>query len=402
MMLTVAEAYAAVLETVRDAGTELVPFEQANGRVLREPVYADRPFPPFDRVMMDGIAIRFDSYARGQRVFVMEDVQAAGTPQLQLGNTANCMEVMTGAVLPELTDTVVQYEHLEVAEHEGFRRFTIKHPVKKGQHIHKKGSDVKEHATLLDDGALLGPAEAGVLATVGKTEVLVSKRPRVVVIATGNELVPVNATPQPHQLRMSNVYSLSASLQQLGIQPTVLHLEDHAESMKHQLAPLIKETDVWISSGAVSAGKFDYLPQVLQELGMQQVFHHVRQRPGKPFLFGTFQNGPAVFALPGNPVSGFMCFYRYVQPWLLAAMGARPAATTYASLSTKVSFEPALEYYLPVKLVSQSHGKLMAIPQPYQGSGDLASLLLADAFMELPADISQFKKGDTFPVWKFR
>ncbi|RAJ75185.1 molybdopterin molybdotransferase [Chitinophaga dinghuensis] len=402
MMLTVADAYALVMGTVRDTGTEIVPFEQANGRILREPVLADRPFPPFDRVMMDGIAIRFDSYARGQRVFVVEDIQAAGRPQLQLSNTANCMEVMTGAVLPELTDTVIQYEHLQAAEHEGFKRFTIKNQVKKGQHIHKLGSDVKQDAILLNTGVLLGPAEAGVLATVGKTSVLVSKKPRVVVIATGNELVPATAQPAPHQIRMSNVYSLRASLEQMGIEAMVLHLEDHAESMLHQLRPLIADTDVWISSGAVSAGKYDYLPEVLQQLGMEQLFHKVQQRPGKPFLFGTFTDGPVVFALPGNPVSGFMCFYRYVQPWLHAAMHLQPVKPQYAVLSEKVHFDPNLEYYIPVKIESQPHGKLVATPQPYQGSGDLASLILADAFMELPADKSEFKKGDSFPIWKFR
>jgi molybdopterin molybdotransferase len=261
---------------------------------------------------------------------------------------------------------------------------------------------VPQGAVLLQPGTLLGPAEAGVLATVGKTEVTVSRKPRVVLIATGNELVPVNEVPEPHQLRMSNVYSLGASLEQMGIQATVVHLEDHAESMLHQLKPLIADTDVWISSGAVSAGKYDFLPQVLAQLGMQQIFHKVQQRPGKPFLFGTFSNGPVVFALPGNPVSGFMCFYRYVQPWLQAAMQMRPQQPQYAVLGAKVNFDPNLEYYLPVKLESQPHGKIVAVPQPYQGSGDLASLVLADAFMELPADQSVFKKGDSFPVWKFR
>ncbi|NIG52898.1 molybdopterin molybdotransferase MoeA [Chitinophaga sp. Cy-1792] len=402
MMLTVTEAYNAVLETVRDTGTEMVPFTQATGRILREPVLADRPFPPFNRVMMDGIAIRYDSYARGQRVFVVEDVQAAGAPQLQLSNTANCLEVMTGAVLPDLTDTIVQYEQLEGSENEGFKRFIIKHPVKKGQHIHREGSDVSQDAVLMDSGTVLGPAEAGVLATVGKTTVMVSQRPKVVVIATGNELVPVDTIPLPHQLRMSNVYSLSASLEQMGITATVVHLEDNPASMAEQLQPLIADTDVWISSGAVSAGKFDYLPEVLEQLGMKQVFHKVQQRPGKPFLFGTFQEGPVVFALPGNPVSGFMCFYRYVQPWLLAAMGCVPTPPQYAVLSSKVVFEPNLEYYLPVKLHAQPHGKIMAVPQPYQGSGDLASLLLADAFMVLPVGESVFKKGDSFPIYKFR
>ncbi|NSL88919.1 molybdopterin molybdotransferase MoeA [Chitinophaga sp. Mgbs1] len=401
-MLSVADAYKAVLQTVRDTGTEVVPFESATGRILRESIQADRPFPPFDRVMMDGIAVDYDSFARGQHIFGVEDIQAAGAPRLQLSNTANCMEVMTGAILPELTDTVIPYEHLSATDHEGFRRFTINAAVKKGQHIHLKGSDVTVHATLLSPGRLLGPAEAGVLATVGKTHVTVSRLPRVVVIATGNELVPVEATPEEHQVRMSNIYSLLASLQQAGISARYVHLNDDREEMETQLRPLLETTDVWISSGAVSAGKYDYLPAVLEQLGMQQIFHKVQQRPGKPFLFGVFKDGPVVFALPGNPVSGFMCFYRFVLPWLQAAMGAEERPQAYAVLQENVIFEPALEYYLPVKLFLQPDGMTAARPHSYHGSGDLASLLLADAFMALPADSNLFEKGRPYPIWRFR
>lgn len=402
MMLTVAAAFKAVMQTVRDLGTETVPFESAAGRILREPVLADRPFPPFDRITMDGIAVNYDSFARGQHIFGVEDVQAAGTPQLQLSNTANCIEVMTGAILPEMTDTVIPYEHLTASEHEGFRRFTIHGTVKKGQNIHKIGSDTATGSVLIKPGTLIGPAEAGVLATVGQTTVAVSKQPRVVVIATGNELVPVHTTPETHQVRISNVYSLMASLKQLGIAASYIHLPDEEAAMKELLLPLVAETDIWISSGAVSAGKFDYLPAVLQQLGMEQVFHKVQQRPGKPFLFGIFKDGPVVFALPGNPVSGFMCFYRYVQAWIASAMGAALPEPVYAQLSEKVIFNAALEYYLPVKLQSQPDGVLVAIPQPYQGSGDLASLLKADAFLTLPLEETVFEKGSCYQVWRFR
>lgn len=402
MMLTVAAAFKAVMQTVRDLGTETVPFESAAGRILREPVLADRPFPPFDRITMDGIAVNYDSFARGQHIFGAEDIQPAGTPQLQLSNTANCIEVMTGAILPEMTDTVIPYEHLTASEHEGFRRFTIHGTVKKGQNIHKIGSDTATGSVLIKPGTLIGPAEAGVLATVGQTTVTVSKQPRVVVIATGNELVPVHITPETHQVRISNVYSLMASLQQLDIAASYIHLPDEEAAMKELLLPLVAETDIWISSGAVSAGKFDYLPAVLQQLGMEQVFHKVQQRPGKPFLFGIFKDGPVVFALPGNPVSGFMCFYRYVQAWVASAMGAALPEPVYAQLSEKVIFDAALEYYLPVKLQSQPDGVLVAIPQPYQGSGDLASLLKADAFLTLPLEETVFEKGSCYQVWRFR
>lgn len=401
-MMRVPEAFAAIMATTRDFGIESVPFEAAVGRVLRETIYADRDFPPFDRVTMDGISINYDSYVRGQRIFGLEDVQAAGMPQMQLRNLADCMEVMTGAVLPDLTDTVIPYEHLDITEHEGFRRFTVLKEVAKGQFIHRRGSDAPEGKPLLEPGIRLSAAEAGVLATVGKTQVLVSKLPRVVLIATGNELVPVSDKPAAHQLRISNIYNLAAALQGLGIQAEKVHLPDDVQHLTQHLNTLIPAADVLICTGAVSAGKYDHLPEVLKAAGMQEVFHKVQQRPGKPLLFGTFHNGPVVFALPGNPVSGFMCYYRYVQPWLNACMQDATNRPAFAVLEEDVHFDKPLEYYLPVKLKCSPEGQWLAKPVSYHGSGDLASLLLADAFMVLPADQDVFRKGSSFPVWKFR
>ncbi|HEU4553289.1 MAG TPA: molybdopterin molybdotransferase MoeA [Chitinophaga sp.] len=402
MLLDVSTAFAAVMNTVRDFGREDLPFTAVAGRVLREPVLADRPFPPFDRATMDGIAINFaESYGKGQTIFGVEDMQPAGMPRKQLGNMANCIEVMTGAVIPELTDTVVPYEHLQATEHEGFKRFTITQPVQKNQNIHWQGADGVAGQTLITPGTRLTPAETGVLATVGKHTVSVSRLPRVVVIATGDELVAVTATPEPHQIRMSNVYSLAASLQELGITASIHHVTDNKAAIQELLASLLN-ADVWICSGAVSAGKYDHLPAVLETMGMQRIFHKVRQRPGKPFLFGLFKDGPVVFALPGNPVSGFMCFYRYVQPWLLAGMGYAAPPAAYAVLGKDVVFDKPLTYFLPVQLQPQPTGEWKAFPHTYNGSGDLVSLLQADAFMELPAAQSEFKAGECYPVWKFR
>ncbi|MGN6509943.1 MAG: hypothetical protein ACTHLD_10840, partial [Chitinophaga sp.] len=151
-MMSVSEAFKAVMATVKDTGITTVLLEASAGRILREQVLADRPFPPYDRVTMDGIAIAFDSYARGQRVFGVEDIQAAGMPRMQLANLADCMEVMTGAVLPELTDAVIPYEHLEAEEHEGFKRFTIVKEVVAGQNIHRQGSDAPAGKILLSPG----------------------------------------------------------------------------------------------------------------------------------------------------------------------------------------------------------------------------------------------------------
>ncbi|SFD25131.1 molybdopterin molybdochelatase [Chitinophaga sp. CF118] len=401
MLLDVIAAFAAVMDTVRDFGMEQIPFTAATGRVLREPVLADRDFPPYDRVTMDGIALDYETYSKGQTVFGVEDLQAAGMPRMQLSNTANCMEVMTGAILPEMTDTVIPYEHLEAEEHEGFKRFTIKMGVEKGQNIHRQGADAAAGQLLIPAGTLLSPAEIGVLASVGKTLVSVSRLPKVAIIATGDELVPVQSSPGLHQIRISNSYSLAAALQELGIAATCHHVTDNETAIRDLFRSLM-DADVWICTGAVSAGKFDYLPQVLEAIGMTQVFHKIQQRPGKPFLFGHFETGPVVFALPGNPVSGFMCCYRYILPWLRASLQYQAPPMPYAVLGTDINFKFPLTYFLPVKLHPVAGGQFIALPPPYHGSGDLAALLQADGFLELPPDKDLFEKGSSYPVWKFR
>lgn len=401
MLIDVTAAYAAVMGTVRDFGMEQLPFTAVTGRILREPVLSDRDFPPYDRVMMDGIAIDFESYEKGQTVFGVEDMQAAGMPRKQLSNIANCIEVMTGAILPELTDTVIQYEHLIATEHEGFKRFTINAGVQKGQHIHRQGSDAAAGQLVIPAGTLLTAAEIGVLASVGKTLVSVSRLPKVAIIATGDELVPVTETPDVHQVRISNSYSLAAALKELGINAECYHVHDNEAAILH-LFESLKDADVWICTGAVSAGKYDYLPHVLEQLGMQQIFHKVQQRPAKPFLFGHFENGPVVFALPGNPVSGFMCCYRYVLPWLRACLQYTVPPVPYAVLGTDINFAAPLTYFVPVRLHPVAGGQLIALPPPYHGSGDLAALLQADGFLELPPEKSVFEKGSSYPVWKFR
>lgn len=401
-MLPVPEAFKAVMATVKDTGITTVLLEASAGRILREQVFADRPFPPYDRVAMDGIAIAFDSYARGQRVFGVEEVQAAGMPRKQLMNLADCMEVMTGAVVPDLTDAVIPYEHLETAEHEGFKRFTIVRDVVAGQNIHRLGSDVPAGKILLSPGTRIGAPEAGVLASVGKAEVKVSAYPRICLVATGDELVEIRATPEQHQVRMSNVYNIAAALHLLGIPASVTHVRDEPASMEQQLRPLLSKADVFICTGAVSAGKFDHLPQVLERCGMQRVFHKIEQKPGKPFLFGTVPNGPVVFALPGNPVSVQLCYYRYIQPWLLASMQHMPEEQLFAALEKEVKFDKPLTCFLPVQLQHAPGARLSALPVTYGGSGDMASLLHADAFMELPPEPDVFPEGAVFPVWKIR
>jgi molybdopterin molybdotransferase len=397
-MITVKEATQIVLENALQMPSEVVPLQQAAGRVLQETLQADRDFPPFDRVSMDGIAIRFDSFEKGKRKFFMEKVQAAGAPQLVLEQNENCVEVMTGAMLPQGTDTVIRYEDLSI--HGGFATISIEN-IQAGQNIHRQGIDRKEGDAIVAAGRKISPAELGVAATVGKSSLRVAALPRACILSSGDELVEVHETPLPHQIRKSNVHVMAAVLGTWGLTADLLHLPDDPAAIEATLSDCLKNYNVLLMSGGVSMGKFDHLPEVLEKIGVRKWFHKVSQRPGKPFWFGS-KSSTVVFAFPGNPVSSFMCLHRYFQPWLRVSRGLEPFENKYAVLAEDYFFKPDLTYFLQVKLTNSPDGRLLASPVTGQGSGDLANLVDTDAFLELPLERQEFKAGEAFPVWKYR
>ncbi len=398
-MTTVEEATRIVLSHTRTFGNEHVALNWALGRVLTEPLVADRPFPPFDRVAMDGIALRSADFAAGQRVFRLLGTQAAGQPPLKLEEAGGCIEVMTGAVLPEGADAVVRYEDIEIVDQQAQVRLE---EVKPWQNVHRKATDRAAGDELVTPPRIITPAEIAVAATIGKTQVQVANFPRVVIISTGDELVDVTEQPLPHQIRKSNVHALAGELKRLGIEAAMLHLRDQREEIRKYLDVAMERYDVLILSGAVSKGKFDFIPPVLEMLGAQQLFHRVTQRPGKPFWFGIGPHDTTIFALPGNPVSSFMCMHRYVLPWLRACWGLDPFRNEKSVLAEDFAFKPDLTLFLPVKLEMADDGRLLAWPRPGHGSGDLANLTEADAFLELPRGRNEYPAGEAFPLHRYR
>ena len=252
-----------ILDNTKDFGIEEIPFLDSLGRVLKEEIIADRDFPPFNRVSMDGIAINYSSFEENQREFSIEGIQAAGSEQLVLKNAGNCLEVMTGAVLPTNTDTVIRYEDLSIKN--GKATINIDNVVG-SQNVHQKGKDRKKNDILIRKNTLISSAEIGVFATVGKSEVKVAKQPEVMIISTGDELVDINENPLPHQIRKSNVYNLVSSLEKLNIQAKTDHIQDDKEKLKKKIAEYLSKYDVLLFSGAVSKGKFDYLPEGFRRL----------------------------------------------------------------------------------------------------------------------------------------
>ncbi|VAW27504.1 Molybdopterin molybdenumtransferase [hydrothermal vent metagenome] len=397
-MITVAEIDKIIANSVKITEVEEVFFEDCLGRVLAEYIMADRDFPPFDRVMMDGIAIRFTDWRAGKRKFKVQELLAAGSPEITLEESGNCIEVMTGAVCPSYADTIIKYE--EVTIKDGVAIIDNDVEVKANQHVHPQASDRKVKDVLIKKGTPITAAEIGVLATVGKSKVLVQKRLQVAIIATGDELVEIDKTPLPHQIRKSNVYNLQAHLSSKGFPSHIFHIVDDKNKLRKSLEKILKNHEVVVLSGGVSKGKLDFVPEILAELGVEKQFHFVKQRPGKPFWFGTYTNG-VVFALPGNPNSTFVGLNRYVLPFLQRSEGVEPIRIK-ARLAKDFSFKPDLTYFLQVQLNYDNKGHLMATPLPGHGSGDLANLVDADGFLELPTSTTDFKAGEVFDCYPYR
>ncbi len=393
-MLDITEAESLIRENTCIADEIRCNLGEAVGAVLREDVAAERDQPPMDRVMMDGIAIRHQSWLAGQRAFSILGVQAAGQEPKSLEDPMGCIEVMTGASLPAGCDCVIPVERVSRRQD----RALLEHGYQPEIHqfVHPQGSDYAAGAVLLRAGALLRSPEIAVLAATGRDQVWVTRRPRVSIISTGDELVSPGQVPARHQIYSSNDVAMAAALARFIDSPArTLHMPDDPAKLTHGIGQELELSDLLVLSGGVSMGKFDFLPRVLGELGVRQVFHKIRQRPGKPMWFGVGPAGQSVFALPGNPVSALTCLHRYVLPAIRNATGMQPAAPPTATLATAFDFAPDLACFLPVKIRYDSRGLLSAEPRPTNTSGDFSSLTGTDGFLELIRTRQHFPSGWT-------
>ena len=330
-MLSVAEAEAAIRGALRETDAVAVALDEAPGRILRQRVVAERDQPPFDRVMMDGIAIRHAALAAGRREFRLAGTLHAGDAPPALDADDACIEVMTGAVLPPGSDCVIPVERLQKRD----GRLVVAGDVRAEprQFIHPRGSDHARGATLLQPGRRLTPIDVALLASAGMTRVEDSRKPLARVISTGNELVPAGQPIAGHQIRMSNGPALVAMLGASGLaEARHRHLPDEPKTLRDEIGELLAASDVLVLSGGVSMGQADFVPRVLDGLGVERRFHRISQRPGKPMWFGVGKDGQLVFALPGNPVSALVCCRRYVLPALSTVAALPPAAPVAAQL----------------------------------------------------------------------
>jgi molybdopterin molybdotransferase len=378
------------------AESELLPLDQVLGRVLAEPVFADRDLPPYDRVAMDGIAITYSAFQSGINLFRVAGTASAGMTAIQISDHSDCIEVMTGAILPIGADAVVRYEDITIEG--GYAKINL-NQLYQWMNIHRQGSDARSTDQLLQVGTLISSAEIPLLASIGKSLVAVCSLPRTAIISTGDELVDINLVPLDHQIRISNSYALQAGLSVHHVSADLFHLNDQSEANDSALKNILSNYDLIILSGGVSKGKFDWVPKALEDAGVQRHFHQVNQKPGKPLWFGS-GSGKVVFALPGNPVSTFLCLYRYIIPWLRSSLGL---SAQMHEVQLMHDYEMKLEatYFLQVKIVNEG-GFRYAIPVPGGGSGDFVNLLHTDGFIEIPAGKKTYPSRSVFPYYPFR
>jgi len=347
-----------------------IAIVDALGLILAEDLRADRDFPPFNRAMMDGIAIKNTAIKK----WLIEDIAFAGEPQKHLRNSDAAIEIMTGAPLPLGCISIIKIEDIVFIDKAGekWAEYTIQDAIKPGQFIHTQASDCQQNDLILSSGTKIGPVEIAIAATIGKTQLNVFKKPAIVIFSTGDEIVGIHEKPQAHQIRSSNSVMLESVLKSHGFSTTVAHVKDEKSVVEKSLESVLDKHKILLLSGGVSAGKKDFIPEVLEKLGFKPIFHKISQKPGKPFYLGIRADGKLVFAFPGNPISTLTCFWIYFLPWLL---GNRLILSTIPVVNLPAS-NPKLDQWLPVKI----NGK-QAETLKNNGSGDLIHWKFADGLV---------------------
>ena len=373
--------------------TESVPLREALGRVLAHDIVSDRDYPPFDRSIRDGYAVRAADTHPNAQLNCGGELKAGDPPSVSV-SAGSCIQIMTGAALPAGADAVVMIEH---TSREG-DSVKLDRAVKSGQHVVRKGSEQEAGQTVLAAGTRLGFAELAAAAQVGAAHPVVTRKPRVAVLSTGDEVVDFASTPGPFQIRNSNSVSLGAQISLLGGEAVILgNAKDRLDELRTMISAGL-EADALILSGGVSMGKYDLVEPVLRELGAEFVFEAVAIRPGKPVVFAICEGKP-VFGLPGNPVSTMVTFDLFVQPAIDILSGAEPRSLPFiaATLTAPLAEKPGLTHFLPAQLTWSDDSRNVC-PIAWQGSGDVVAMAHANCLLVVPAERERIEAGQRVQV----
>ena len=372
---------------------EKLAVADALGRVLAQEIRADREYPPFDRSTRDGYAVRSAEATQGATLRCAGEIKAGDRVSVPLV-PGTCIQIMTGAAVPSGTNAVVM---IEFTRREG-DAVSFERGTRAGQNIVPRGSEAHAGDVALQSGLRLGFAELAIAAQVGAVELLCAKKPRVAILSTGDEVVPVTEKPGPFHIRNSNSISLAAQVRLAGGEPVLLgNAQDRTGDLGAKIEQGLKE-DMLVLSGGVSMGKYDLVESVLQAMGAEFFFDAVAIRPGKPAVFGRCRD-TFVFGLPGNPVSSMVTFQLFAVPVLDVLSGAppRPLPLLEATLTEALNEKPGLTHFLPARLEWQGSSVRVA-PVCWQGSGDIAALSRAICFLVVPADRQDIAAGEKVSV----
>ncbi|HXM33807.1 MAG TPA: gephyrin-like molybdotransferase Glp [Pyrinomonadaceae bacterium] len=386
-MIPVAEAIQIVKEQTRSLPVEQVVLAHGMGRFLAEEVVADSDLPPFDRSQMDGYAVRAEDVKTVPARLQIVGESAAGSGWHHQMNVGQAVRIMTGAPVPQGADSVQQVELTR--ELEGEATVEILESVFLGKSIVKCASEIKKGQTVLPVGQRISAAMMAALASFGYAKVRVTRQPRVAVLATGSELVPIDQQPALDQIRDSNNYSIGAYSQLAGAIVERLSLaSDEIGLLKNEILQAAEKSDVLVTSGGVSMGVYDFTKRALKELQAEIFFERVALRPGKPTVFARLPNGTLVFGLPGNPVSVSVTFNLFVRTALLAMQGATDPAMKleWAILASQVKGTTDRESYLPALLTTNDEGLQLAESLKWGGSSDFVGFARATGLIVVPAD----------------
>jgi len=392
------EALQAVLDNVAILGVERAPITSALSRVLAEEIRSPRDIPGFDNSAMDGYAVRAQDVASASeskpaRLRVIETIAAGAMPSRRVG-AGECARIMTGAPLPGGADAIVPVERTRGSSDQ----VEIIAGAEAGACIRPRGEDLRAGEVVMSPGKRLSAADLGTLASLNRSMLDVYRRPRVAIVATGDELVDVDQIPSGAQIVNSSAYALHGAILEAGGEPILLKVaRDSRAEVRARLTEALA-FDAVLSTGGVSVGQFDHVKEVLDELGLRQLFHGVAQKPGRPLKFGLIERRP-MFGLPGNPVSTMVCFYLYARPAILKMGGRRelglPRIVVRCAADIKLSSN--VTDFIRVKL-ERREGELLAAPTGSQGSGILSSLSRADALLIGPAKETLLKAGSQATV----